>query len=87
METQQFLLTGGSRGIWGSEVNLVREAGHDVVFMGRDEVLIGRVAQEAGACGIRADVSVGDDNSRTVEVCRERMGGIDVLVNNVAFGY
>ena len=32
-------------------------------------------------------MSVGADNARTVEVCRERLGGLDVLVNNAAFGY
>ena len=36
---------------------------------------------------MRADVSDGDDNQRTVDTCLEVMGGIDVLINNAAFGY
>ncbi len=57
------------------------------MFTGRNEHLIEKVAQKTGAHGVRADVSVGDDNARTLDVCRERMGGIDVLVNNAAYGY
>ena len=87
MQPRRFLITGGSQGIGAAIVDLARKAGHDVVFTGRDEQLIERVAQDTGAHGVRADVSVGEDNARTVEVCRERMRGLDVLVNNAAFGY
>jgi 3-oxoacyl-[acyl-carrier protein] reductase len=57
------------------------------VFTGRNEELLDRVTAATGAHGLRADVSVAEDNARTVEVCRERMGGIDVLVNNAGYGY
>jgi len=87
MQTSRFLVTGGSQGIGAAIVDLARAAGHAVVFTGRNEHLIEKVAQKTGAHGLRADVSVADDNARTVEACRERMGGIDVLVNNAAYGY
>ncbi len=87
MQAQRFLVTGGSQGIGAAIVTLARAAGHDVVFTGRNEQLVAQVGRETGAHGLRADVSVGADNARTIEVCRERMGGIDVLVNNAAFGY
>ena len=87
MQPRRFLITGGSQGIGAAVVTLARKAGHEVVFTGRDEQRIERVARDTGAYGIRADVSVGEDNARTVEVCREQMGGLDVLVNNAAFGY
>src|SRR6185295_6790992 len=74
-------------GIGAAIVELARKAGHEVVFTGRNDQLIAQVAARTGAHGLRADVSAGDDNARTVEVCRERMGGIDVLVNNAAYGY
>ena len=32
-------------------------------------------------------MSVGADNAKTVEACQARMGGIDVLINNAAYGY
>ena len=84
---RRFLVTGGSQGIGAAIVELARKGGHDVVFTGRNEQLIATVAQKSGAHGIRADVSVGDDNARTVETCQKRMGGIDVLVNNAGYAY
>ncbi len=87
MQASRFLITGGSQGIGAAMVELACKAGHEIVFTGRNEPLIGKVAQKTGAHGLRADVSVGDDNARTVEVCRERMGGIDVLINNAAYAY
>jgi 3-oxoacyl-[acyl-carrier protein] reductase len=87
MEALRFLVTGGSQGIGAAVVEMARAAGHEVVFTGRNEALIAQVARKTGAHGLRADVSVGDDNARTVEACRERMGGLDVLVNNAGYAY
>jgi len=87
MSSQRFLVTGGSKGIGAAVVTLAREAGHQVVFTGRNESLIKQTAASTGAHGIHADVSKGDDNARTVQECLTRMGGIDVLVNNAAFPY
>ena len=87
MEKQRFLITGGSQGIGAALVVLARGDGHEVVFTGRNQELINKVQSNTGAHGIRADVSNGDDNQRTVDTCLEVMGGIDVLVNNAAFGY
>lgn len=87
MQKRRFLVTGASQGIGAAIVDLARKTGHDVVFTGRDEKRIEQVTRSTGAHGIRADVSVGEDNARTVDVCREQMGGVDVLINNAAFGY
>ena len=87
VDKQRFLITGGSQGIGAALVGLAREQGHDVVFTGRNQALIDKVAAETGAVGLRADVSVAADNQRTVDACVERMDGIDVLANNAAFGY
>ena len=86
MHAKRFLVTGGSQGIGAAIVTLARRAGHEVVFTGRNEQLIEQVTRETGAHGVRADVSIGDDNARTLDACRVRMGGLDVLVNNAAFG-
>lgn len=87
MSGRRFLITGGSQGIGAAIVSLARKAGHEVVFTGRNESLIELVARETGAYGVRLDVSNTNDNAKTVETCQQRMGGIDVLVNNAAFGY
>jgi len=86
MEKRRFLVTGGSQGIGAAIVQAARSAGDEVVFTGRNQELIDTVAAETGAHGFQADVSVAEDNARTVEVCLERMGGIDVLVNNAGYG-
>ena len=87
MDKQRFLITGASQGIGAALVSLAGEQGHDVVFTGRDQGRIDRVAAESGAHGIRADVVSADDNQRTVDTCVDRMGGVDVLVNNAGVGY
>ena len=87
MPATRFLITGGSQGIGAALVTLARQAGHDVMFTGRNVGLIDKISRETGAHGLEADVSVGKDNARTVEACQARMGGIDVLVNNAAYCY
>lgn len=87
MDTRRFLITGGSQGIGAALVAQARAQGHEVVFTGRDQGRVDRVAAESGAVGLRADVARGDDNRRTVEAAVGRMGGIDVLVNNAGVGY
>jgi 3-oxoacyl-[acyl-carrier protein] reductase len=87
MEMRRFLVTGGSQGIGAAIVAQGRKAGHQVVFTGRNANFIDTVAKETGAHGVRADVSLAADNARTWDACRERMGGVDVLVNNAAYAY
>jgi 3-oxoacyl-[acyl-carrier protein] reductase len=87
MEPQRFLITGGSQGIGAALVARARQLGNQVVFTGRDHARVQQVASETGAHGIEADVANGDDNARTVSVCRDQMGGVDVLVNNAGYVY
>ena len=87
MSKRRFLITGGSQGIGAAVVEAARADGHEVVFTGRNQELIAEVAEKTGAFGLRADVGVADDNARTVAICGERHGGVDVLVNNAGYGY
>lgn len=85
--SKRWLVTGGSQGIGAAIVSLAQRRGHQVVFTGRDAGRIKAVATDSGAVGVQADVSVPADNARTVETALERLGGIDVLINNAACGY
>lgn len=87
MNSKRILLTGGSKGIGEAFVRLARQKGHEVVFTGRDAARTEAVARDTGAHGILANVADPADNARTVEETIARIGGIDVLVNNAAFGY
>jgi 3-oxoacyl-[acyl-carrier protein] reductase len=87
MQPARFLVTGGSQGIGAAIVTMARNAGHQVVFTGRQAPLIEALSQHSGAHGIAADVGVPADNARTVEVCQQHMGGVDVLINNAGYGY
>jgi 3-oxoacyl-[acyl-carrier protein] reductase len=87
MQPARFLVTGGSQGIGAAVVELARKAGHQVVFTGRNPQFLETVARKTGAFGLQADVSSADDNDRTIDACLERMGGVDVLVNNAAYAY
>ena len=86
-ESRRFLVTGGSQGIGAAVVERARSAGHQVVFTGRHQDRIDDVARRTGAHGFSADVSDFDDNTRTVAFCQERMGGVDVLINNAGYAY
>ena len=86
-QPKRFLITGGSQGIGAALVTQAREAGHQVVFTGRNQQLIDQIARSTGAHGLHADVSSDTDNATVVETCGQRMGGVDVLINNAAYGY
>ena len=87
MQIRRFLVTGGSQGIGAAVVEQARQAGHQVVFTGRDEARVRELATKTGAHGVTADVGLADDNARTVRVCQEQMGGVDVLINNAGYAY
>src|SRR5262245_8975273 len=87
MSQRRFLVTGGSQGIGAAIVEQATKAGHRVVFTGRNEARLKKVADATGAHGVRADVSVPGDNARVVEACLAQMGGVDVLVNNAGYAY
>jgi len=87
MSSLRFLCTGGSQGIGAAIVERAREAGHQVVFTGRNQKLIDALAQKTGAHGVAADVGNPADNERTVRECEQKMGGVDVLINNAGYAY
>ena len=87
MQPRRILITGGSQGIGAALVQHARKAGHQVVFTGRNDAHIESTARETGAVAVKADVSSDADNARVVDHCLTQMGGIDVLINNAAFGY
>ncbi|MBI1389198.1 MAG: 3-oxoacyl-[acyl-carrier-protein] reductase [bacterium] len=81
------IVTGGSRGIGRSVVELLASSGATVVFLGRDEDALRDVEHEFNAHGwktrgMQADVSKPEDAQRVVDGTVEEFGRIDILVNN-----
>jgi 3-oxoacyl-[acyl-carrier protein] reductase len=78
------LVTGASRGIGLATARVLCEEGARVLLVGRDDDALRAAAEQCGpnADMEAADVTVPGAGEQLVAACRERLGGIDVLVNN-----
>jgi NAD(P)-dependent dehydrogenase (short-subunit alcohol dehydrogenase family) len=81
------LVTGASRGIGRAIAEAYADAGADVALLARDTALLDEVATAVGAHGRRAvvlpcDVTDADAVRAAVATAVEKLGPIDVLVNN-----
>jgi 3-oxoacyl-[acyl-carrier protein] reductase len=80
------LVTGGSSGIGFAIAKSLIEAGSQVAITGRNQKRLDEAAKLLGALAIKADVSSEDDVKRTYREFFEKLGHLDILVNNAAFG-
>jgi 3-oxoacyl-[acyl-carrier protein] reductase len=80
------LVTGGSSGIGLEVARYLVERGGTVAICGRDEKRLEEAAAKVGALAIQADVSLESEVVRLVREARQRLGGLNVLVNNAGFG-
>ncbi|WP_129841505.1 SDR family oxidoreductase [Streptomyces sp. RFCAC02] len=84
------LVTGGSRGIGAAVALRLADGGADVAITYlRDEVSAAAVTgavERAGRTGValRADAADADAVEAAVDAAAERLGGLDILVNNAA---
>ena len=77
------LISGGSRGIGAEAVRAFADAGHAVSFIyHKSEDEARRLESETGALAVRADVACSDEVKAAVALVKEKLGAIDVLVNN-----
>jgi NAD(P)-dependent dehydrogenase (short-subunit alcohol dehydrogenase family) len=81
------LVTGGNRGLGKSFVRALAEAGADVAFIARDESVSDKAVTELQALGlhavaISADLTDSAALQRSVDLAAERLGGLDIVVNN-----
>ena len=79
----KILITGGSRGIGEACVRAFCQQGDSVAFLYRsNHERAKKLAEETGAIAIAADVSDAESATAATKEAIERLGGIDVLVNN-----
>ncbi len=81
------IVTGGSSGIGYETAKQLRAHGAEVVICGRNEENIQKAAQELEVFGIRADVSNEADVQKLFDFATEKLGGLNVLVNNAGIGF
>ena len=80
------LVTGGTSGLGRAMAAALVDAGAAVVLSGRDPARAERVAAEVGAVGIAVDVRDDAAVAVAVDQAYERLGGLDLLVNNAGIG-
>src|SRR6202453_421714 len=80
------LITGGSSGIGRAAAEVLKQAGARVAITGRDPERLAEAARSLGVVGIQADVADEADVLRTFREVKEKLGDLDVLINNAGVG-
>ena len=80
------LVTGGSSGIGRVAAEVLAKAGARVAITGRDPKRLAEAAKSIGVVGIQADVANEADVLRTFREVKEKLGDLDVLINNAGIG-
>ena len=81
------LITGASSGIGKALALEFGSKGYAVIITGRDESKLLEMSnllsmKNINHCWIKADVSIEEDNKRTIEEIQKKYGRLDVLINN-----
>ncbi len=80
------LITGGSSGIGRAAAEVLAKAGARVAITGRDPARLAEAARSLGVVGIQADVAKEADVLRTYREVKEKLGDLDILINNAGVG-
>jgi NAD(P)-dependent dehydrogenase (short-subunit alcohol dehydrogenase family) len=80
------LVTGATSGLGLAMAQALSAGGARVAVASRDAARAERVADELGAVGLVLDVRDEDSARSCVEAVCDRLGGIDMLVNNAGIG-
>ena len=79
------LITGGSRGIGRAMVELFSENGYSVAFTYKSShEAAAELSERTGALAINADSANPADIERAVKTVEEKLGNVDILINNAA---
>ncbi len=79
------LITGASRGIGCAMVKLFSERGYSVAFTyKKSDEAAKELSEQTGALAIKADSSVEADVVRAVKTVEDKLGNVDILINNAA---
>lgn len=84
--TRTAIVTGGSSGIGLAIARVLRDEGYDLTLVSRRPEKIERAAAELDATPIAADVADPGACAEIVAAHRDRVGGLDLLVNSAGMG-
>lgn len=87
LNTAKVIITGGSTGIGYETAKQLISKGAKVVICSRNKSEIEKAAQEIDAIGLRADISDEEDVKALFKEANEKLGGLNVLINNAGIGY
>jgi NADP-dependent 3-hydroxy acid dehydrogenase YdfG len=87
MELKRILITGATSGIGEATFKHAVRNGHTVFITGRNEEILKKLAEEnPGTFYLKTDVTNVDDVQKLSIEVTDKMGGIDVLLNNAGIG-
>ena len=86
LHKSKILITGGSAGLGKSMAEVLIEAGAMVAITGRDLEKLNKVAGEIGATAIECDMTDYNRFPQAVSETLDKLGGLDVLINNAGIG-
>ncbi|WP_025743149.1 SDR family oxidoreductase [Aquimarina pacifica] len=81
------LITGGNSGIGKATAKVLKDKGAQVVISGRNETTLSAVARELEVSYIKADVTNEENVKKMVQEAKNKMNGLNVLINNAGYGY
>lgn len=81
------LITGGNSGIGKATAKLLKDKGAQVIISGRNQNTLQQTATELGIDYIKADVKEESQVQQMIEEAKEKMKGLNILVNNAGYGY
>ncbi len=83
----KILITGASSGIGADTARLLIQKGAKVAITGRNLAKLEATAKEIGAVAIQADVCDENQVIAMTQTAIEKLGGLNVLINNAGYGY
>ena len=86
LENARALVTGGSSGIGLATAQMLKERGAQLAICGRNAERLQDAAADLDAVALVGDVSSEEDARRIVATAIEKLGSLDVLINNAGFG-
>lgn len=86
LKNARVIITGGSSGIGFATAKKLTEKGAKVLITGRNAEKLKKAAEASGAIAVNADVALEADVEKTFQMAVEKMGGLDILINNAGIG-